>query len=131
MNDSTYDGRPDETFVEGDDDFVPETPLPHRQSPTQKEAYKVLRQAADTYAKRNLVYGDNYKLVGNVMAALFPEGVTLRTPEDHNRFHIFMLEIVKMTRYTENWDKGGHEDSMLDLSVYAAILVEIDREAKG
>lgn len=94
----------------------------------EADAARVLEQAAKTYRQRHEVYGDNFRKVGAVMAALFPEGIALRTEDDHNRFHIFMLEVVKLTRYVENWSKGGHEDSQLDLSVYAAMLVQIDRE---
>lgn len=91
-------------------------------------AHEVLREAADTFEARHAVYGDNYKLVGAVMAALFPEGVELHTKDDHNRFHILMLEIVKLSRYVQNWDRGGHADSQLDLAVYAAMLNSIDSE---
>ena len=88
----------------------------------------ILQEAADTYKDRHAVYGDNYKLVGNAMKALFPDGLRLETPHDHNRFHILLLAVVKLTRYVQNWERGGHEDSLVDLSVYSAMLVEIDRE---
>ena len=38
-----------------------------------------------------------------------------------------MLKIVKQTRYVMNWDKGGHADSILDDTVYGAMLLEIDQ----
>lgn len=90
------------------------------------KANEILREAATTYEERNKVYGDNYMRVGNVMAAIFPDGVMLKTPDDHNRFHIFMLGIVKLTRYAVNWDGGGHQDSIHDNTVYSAMLEEID-----
>lgn len=93
--------------------------------------HEVLEKASETFRERHAVYGDNYRMVGAVMTALFPSGVKLETEDDHNRFHIFMLEIVKLTRYAQNWSVGGHEDSQLDLSVYAAMLVSIDREVNG
>lgn len=91
-------------------------------------AHEILQDAASTFKERHEVYGDNWRTVGRVMKALFPKGVALNTEDDHNRFHILMLEVVKLTRYVENWSSGGHEDSQLDLSVYAAMLVQIDRE---
>jgi len=94
-------------------------------------AGEVLKQAAKTFDARHAVYGDNYKKVGAVMAALFPDGIFLKTEDDHNRFHIFMLQIVKVTRYAENWGRGGHADSTLDLSVYAAMLHSIDEEVNA
>lgn len=89
-------------------------------------ADKILAAAAETFAARKAVYGENYKRVGAAMAALFPEGVKLETEEDHNRFHIFALIVVKLSRYCVNWDKGGHQDSIHDAAVYCAMLEDID-----
>lgn len=89
-------------------------------------AADLLTQAAETYRERNKVYGDNFLIVGKVMAALFPAGLTLKTEQDWCRMHIFLLQVVKITRYVQNWEKGGHKDSMHDLAVYAAMLEMID-----
>lgn len=93
-----------------------------------KTADQFLTEAAATFKSRNAVYGNNYLNVGKAMAALFPDGVTLKTAEDHNRFHIFMLGIVKLSRYANNWDKGGHADSIHDNTVYSAMLESIDAD---
>lgn len=98
---------------------------------TDVNAADLLEEAAETYRERNKVYGDNYKLVGNVMAALFPDGLHVKTPHDWNRLHIFLLGVVKQTRYVNNWDKGGHKDSIHDLVVYSAMQEEIDDNAPG
>lgn len=90
-----------------------------------KKAHDILREAADLFQERNAVYGDNFKMVGEVMVGLFPNGVTLKTAHDHNRFHILMLLAVKLTRYTVNWEKG-HQDSIRDATVYGAMLEMID-----
>lgn len=95
-----------------------------------KPASEFLRDAAKTFDDRNKIYGNNYLNVGGAMAALFPDGVTLKTADDHNRFHIFMLGVVKLSRYCNNWDKGGHADSMHDNTVYSAMLESIDEEIK-
>jgi hypothetical protein len=81
--------------------------------------------------QRNKVYGNNYLNVGNAMAAMFPNGVTLKTPDDWNRMHIFFLGIVKQTRYCNNWNKGGHADSMHDNTVYSAMLESIDEDIRA
>jgi len=86
-----------------------------------------LKAAGETFIQRNAVYNDNYKRVGQVMRALFPEGVELKTSEDFERWHILELMVVKLTRYTNNWETtGGHPDSLEDLSVYSAMLMQID-----
>lgn len=93
-----------------------------------KTADQFLTEAAETFKEKNKEYGDNYKNVGGAMAALFPDGVTLKTADDFNRFHIFMLGVVKQSRYCINWNKGGHQDSVHDNTVYSAMLESIDAE---
>lgn len=97
----------------------------------RKTAADVLDEGAKTYRERNAIYGDNYLKVGAVMEALFPEGVFIKTADDWNRLHIFILGIVKQTRYIENWHKGGHADSTLDNTVYSAMLHQIDEDIRN
>lgn len=87
-----------------------------------------LKRNAEIYAQRNAVYKDNYLMVGRIMKAMFPEGLTLVTEEDHNKFHLFMLAIVKLSRYAVNYDKG-HEPSVEDLIVYMAMVQSLDNKA--
>ena len=47
-----------------------------------KDAGSILVEMGETFRERNKVYGDNYKRVGEVMNALFPDGVELKTVED-------------------------------------------------
>ncbi len=89
-------------------------------------AADILAEAAETYRARNAVYGDNFMKVGKIMEALFPDGIVLSTADDHNRFHIFALAVIKMTRYVQNWNAGGHKDSIHDMTVYCAMLESID-----
>lgn len=86
----------------------------------------VLEQALAIFRQREKVYGGNKKRVGNIMAALFPDGVTLRTANDMERYQHLELAIVKLSRYVNNWDQGGHADSSLDAANYLAILTAID-----
>lgn len=88
---------------------------------------KSLHKAAEIFEERNAVYQDAYLIVGKVTEALFPNGVSLVTEEDHNRWHLLELIIVKLTRYTANW-KTGHNESMDDLIVYGAMLAALDDE---
>ncbi len=90
---------------------------------------EILEAAAITFAEKNAEYGENYRRVGPTLVALFGgEPITLSSEKDHERFHILMLIVVKLTRYTVNWDKGGHKDSIHDAAVYAAMLEAIDDE---
>lgn len=79
----------------------------------------ILLAASKTYAARNADYKDNYKKVGAVMKALFPDGVAIESEDDHNFYHLFELMIVKLTRFVNSGLK--HKDSIHDLMVYAAM----------
>ena len=92
---------------------------------TTKSVPELLRACATTYEERNKLYGDNYKKFGRVMEAMFPEGLTLRSIQDFNRYGIFVQCASKLMRYAEKLNKGGHQDSAHDLSVYAAMLEEL------
>jgi hypothetical protein len=85
-----------------------------------KDAGSILVEMGETFRERNKVYGDNYKRVGEVMNALFPDGVELKTVEDYNIWHLFELMIVKLTRFTNS--NLTHEDSIHDAAVYAAMV---------
>lgn len=82
-------------------------------------AADILDAMAATFRERNAVYGDNAVMVGQVMQVLFPNGVTLKTPEDYHMWHLFELKIVKLTRFAISGLK--HEDSIHDDGVYSAM----------
>ena len=90
-------------------------------------ADKELEQAAKTYRERGKIYKDNYLRVGKALQELFPDGISLKTAEDHTRYHIFSWMVGKLSRYAVQWEKG-HPDSVHDLSVYAAMLAAYDKE---
>jgi hypothetical protein len=81
---------------------------------------EILEEAAQTFRERNAVYRDNAVKVGDLMAVLFPHGVTLRTAKDHRAYHLFELMIVKLTRFVNS--DLRHQDSIRDLAVYAAMV---------
>ena len=89
-----------------------------------------LRAAAKIFEDRNKLYGDNYKRFGAIMERLFPDGLTLESVEDFNRFGIFVQIISKITRYAEMFTNGGHDDSLDDTTVYLMMLKELDNEAR-
>ena len=89
---------------------------------------EILETAAATYRERNAIYGDNYKNTGAVMRALFPDGVKLVTADDFNRWCLFELVIVKLTRFTNSG--LTHIDSIHDAAVYAAMLESLTNTTK-
>ena len=95
-----------------------------------KRAPEILEEGAATYRQRNAIYGDNYLKFGNVMAAMFPEGLAIYGKDEFNKLGVFIQVVSKVTRYAEQLGVGkhGHYDSALDLCVYAAMLAELTKE---
>lgn len=91
-----------------------------------KNVPDMLRDAAGIYEQRNQIYGDNYKRFGKIMNILFPNGLCLQNDDDFNRYGIFVQVVSKITRYAENFSRGGHDDSLDDNTVYSMMLKELD-----
>lgn len=100
----------------------PEEP-PHSPADYLSEGAEVFKRGGGAYKDAYLVYGD-------VMAALFPEGLNVRTVEDWQRLGVFNQIMTKVTRYAMTLESGGHADSALDISVYGAMLRSITTEEK-
>lgn len=84
-----------------------------------------LMDTIDLYKRRNADYKDNFRVVGEVMHALFPGGIPpVESSLDFQKWHLFELFIVKLTRYTQNY-VAGHPDSLKDMRVYLAMLEEL------
>jgi len=94
-------------------------------------ADQILAAAAQTFAERNAVYKDNWTQVGQIMTALFPNGVHLKSEADFNKWHLFELAVVKLTRFANSG--LTHRDSIHDIIVYAAMVEMLtdDEPLKG
>jgi hypothetical protein len=93
-----------------------------------KTAEQILKQSAEIFAERQKTYKDNWRTVGKALHALYPQGLYLESEEDFTRFQFVMLQMVKMSRYSQNFKEGGHSDSALDLITYTAMLEQSDQE---
>ena len=91
-----------------------------------KSVPQALRDLGELYEERNKMYKNNYLNFGKQLVALFPDGLTLRTEEEFNRFALFMQLVHKLSRYAHSLLNGGHDDSLDDTSVYAQMLREYD-----
>jgi len=91
---------------------------------------EALRKAAGIYEERNQLYGSNYKQFGKWVSELFPDGIVAKTPEDFNRLGIIIQMLSKISRYAQNFENGGHSDSLDDLAVYSMMLQELDAQAR-
>jgi len=90
-----------------------------------------LRDAASLFEERNATYGGNYRQFGRVMSCLFPDGLGPEplTEEEWGRLAHITHIMTKLTRYCRNLRRGGHQDSMEDMAVYAQMTAELDEEA--
>lgn len=88
-----------------------------------KRANDFLSEGAKTFAERNRQYGDNWRDVGAVLAALHPDGRALEKAEDFELWHLWELIAVKLTRFANSNFK--HRDSIHDAMVYCAMIEAI------
>lgn len=91
--------------------------------------HDILQSMATTFKDRNAIYGDNYKMVGELMEVLHPEGFTQLTKEDHELGHLWSLMIVKLSRFAISG--LTHKDSVHDLAVYCAMIEAILTNREG
>lgn len=96
-----------------------------------KTVPEMLIEASEVYRQRQEIYGYNYLQFGHVMMALFPNGIKIEDADAWNRLGIFVQMITKVTRYASQMNEGGHDDSLLDLSVYSQMLREVDAMIKA
>lgn len=87
---------------------------------------EMLAEMAATFKERSATYHSNYLIVGEMLAALYPDGITLKTPDDFIRFHFVDWTIGKLSR----WANTGmaHEDSIKDAAVYTTMLASLVKE---
>lgn len=102
----------------------------------------ILEGMAATFRERNAVYGDNWKMVGELMDVMFPQGIGVTTHakslkataipgillSDYDVWHLFELMIVKLSRFAISG--LTHEDSVHDLAVYAAMIEAILKQRR-
>ena len=90
-----------------------------------------LFEAHETFNKRSN-YGYTYNQFGDVMKALFPDGLDSKQMWDEDnikRFGNLTMIVHKLMRYCNQWD-DKHKDSIHDLGVYAFIQEGIDDSTK-
>ena len=76
------------------------------------------------YRQDYLIYGAIFSwilsLIGHILEITFPDGVTLKTADEHNRWHLYIMMLVKISRLA--CTGISHIDSAHDCAVYSAML---------
>lgn len=80
----------------------------------------LLDAAKETFHERREQHGRADVTFGAVMAALFPNGVTLMDENDQRAFQMLGHVVGKLTRFVNSGMK--HKDSIHDTITYAALL---------
>lgn len=83
---------------------------------------QALLAMAETSRKRGEVYGENYLMMGPIMKAFFPEGVTTAAVHS-DAFHMFVIILHKLARFSVTG--LTHRDSIHDAAVYAAMIESV------
>ena len=81
-------------------------------------AGELLGAMADCFRGKNAVYGDNYKLVGDIIKVMFPDGVPSELVYNA-QWCLLELILVKLTRWTNS--NLQHQDSIHDAAIYCAM----------
>jgi len=87
-----------------------------------------LEEAAAVFRQRNALYKDNYKQFGTWVQPLL-KSVELKTADDFTRMGLLVQVLNKVSRYMQQFNEGGHSDSLTDLAAYAMMLKQVDAEA--
>ena len=77
------------------------------------------------FARKDAQYGDAHHCVACVLELLLGD-VKLDSVDAKHRYFLLSMIVLKLSRYTNNFNEGGHGDSLDDLAVYAQILRELD-----
>lgn len=88
-----------------------------------------LEEKARLFEERNKLYGSNYVRFGPIMSQIMAtQNLDPTNPKDMARFGIFVQIVAKVSRYGENFNRGGHDDTLDDISVYAMMLKALDND---
>lgn len=83
----------------------------------------IFDEAKKLHIAKGEEYGNTSAMFGNVLLALFPDGINIDCAADANKFGIYFMMIHKMMRIASTGFKS--KDSVRDLCVYAAMLEEL------
>lgn len=92
---------------------------------------QILKSAAGLFKSKNDEYGAGYKQLGDILFSLFPDGLALNSKDDFCRWATYTMILAKVNRYAQNFEGGGHEDSLVDLMVNSSMLIELDQIRKA
>lgn len=100
---------------------------------TKKESDKVivnLKNLVEVRKNDVYQYGEVSKIKGDVLSSLFPNGSHLESSDQYSRFAMVDMIVNNLIGYCNNFDHGGHEDCLNQISICSQMLNELDSEIK-
>jgi hypothetical protein len=97
-------------------------------TPTFEE---LMESALATFRDRRSSYGNSIDKFGEVMHALFPQGLGIDGPQQWAWLGLMVQVVHKLTRYSNSYYDQSSHDSIHDLGVYAFLLQELDRKTSA
>ena len=90
----------------------------------ENKVVEVLQSSIDTFNLKNNRYDNAYEKQGAIISIL-AENIKLETESDYTRFNLLNAIVVKLLRYSANFNNPHHDD-LNDLITYAAMLSSLD-----
>lgn len=87
------------------------------------EQFQILKE-------RNSQYGESYNKVGAILQILFPDGIEIKTKEQHQQFDLLKQAIGKLTRFSHQFPNEIHRDSLMDAVNYINLLLAVIKQKK-
>lgn len=86
----------------------------------------VLIEADKLHKERSSAYENPHSIQGETLKSFFPDGINLKKEIDFARYSQFQTIVSKLKRYSNNFQTGGHRDSLIDVINYCTMLINLD-----
>jgi hypothetical protein len=86
-------------------------------------ANSIQKEQIEILTERDSQYGQAYNKVGSIMQILFPYGITIYTTEQHQQFDLLKQVIGKLARFSHQFPRGIHRDSLIDAGNYINLML--------
>lgn len=114
--------------VESLTEYSPDKPF-GSDEPLLSDVFEKIQEVKNMFEVKTKEYGRSEHHHGDILSVIFPDGIKL-DPEDFTRWNLYNFLLTKIIRYGLNFEVG-HPDSILDLIVYALMLMcEDERRGK-
>ena len=94
-------------------------------NPVVPSIEQILQELVALQKRKGEEYGETYLTKGELDAALFPDGITIKSVWEHRVYSLIVMIQHKLVRLCENPFQPGRNDSVDDMAVYCCILQRV------